>query len=96
MPQDGLNPIVQKMIDAGESEDNIATVIKHYKAQAPRTDVKPIDPNITQVDFYYRIQDRLAQRPTFGHDRRDMAARLLVGRLHSNCQGQSFCSGKMW
>jgi len=34
VPQDGLNPIVQKMIDAGESEENIATVIKHYKAQA--------------------------------------------------------------
>lgn len=41
MPQDALNPIVQKMIDAGESEDNIATVIKHYKAT---TDFGPATP----------------------------------------------------
>lgn len=34
MPQEGLNPIVQRMIDAGESEENIATVIQHYKGQA--------------------------------------------------------------
>lgn len=32
---DQLQGIVQKMIDAGESEDNIATVIQHFKTQAP-------------------------------------------------------------
>jgi hypothetical protein len=32
---DQLQSIVQRMVAAGESEDNIATVIKHYKTQAP-------------------------------------------------------------
>lgn len=32
---DQLQGIVQRMIDAGESEDNIATVIQHFKSQAP-------------------------------------------------------------
>lgn len=30
-----LNAIVQRMIEAGESEDNIGTVIKHFKSQTP-------------------------------------------------------------
>lgn len=34
MDQTGLNPVVQRMIDAGESEENIATVIQHYTAQS--------------------------------------------------------------
>lgn len=34
MPADALHPVVQKMIDAGESEENIATVIQHYKTAA--------------------------------------------------------------
>src|SRR5262245_16971057 len=32
---DQLQSIVQRMIDAGENEENIATVIQHFKAQAP-------------------------------------------------------------
>ena len=35
---DELQPIVQRMIDAGESEENIATVIQHFKAQEPHLD----------------------------------------------------------
>lgn len=31
---DELQPVVQRMIDAGESEENIATVIQHYKSRA--------------------------------------------------------------
>lgn len=34
---DQLQPIVQKMIDAGESEENIATVIQHFKGGPPPT-----------------------------------------------------------
>lgn len=35
MAQDDLKGIVQRMLDAGESEENIATVIQHYKANTP-------------------------------------------------------------
>lgn len=35
MAANDLQTIVQRMIDAGESEDNIATVIQHFKAQTP-------------------------------------------------------------
>lgn len=42
MSQDGLQPIVQRMIDAGESEENIATVIRHHAAQAPAAPSTPV------------------------------------------------------
>lgn len=46
MPQDpGLQQIVQRMIDAGESEENIATVIKGY--QAPKA--KSLIENVSDV-----------------------------------------------
>ncbi len=44
MADDPLKAIVQKMIDAGESEDNIATVIKGYKS-----DYKPADMSFHQA-----------------------------------------------
>lgn len=34
MPQDELRGIVQRMIEAGEPEENIATVIQHFSAQS--------------------------------------------------------------
>src|SRR6185369_16636759 len=34
---DDLQAIVQRMIDAGESEGNIASVIQHFRAQTPRS-----------------------------------------------------------
>lgn len=34
---DDLQTIVQRMIDAGESEDNIATVIQHFQSHTPST-----------------------------------------------------------
>lgn len=38
MADSNLNAIVQRMIDAGESEDNIATVIRGYKPQQAQPD----------------------------------------------------------
>lgn len=40
MPQQ-LEQIVQRMIDAGESEENIATVIRSYGSQAPQSEQAP-------------------------------------------------------
>lgn len=37
MPQDDLRSIVQRMIDAGESEENIAAVIQRFDSQKPQT-----------------------------------------------------------
>lgn len=41
---DPLQSIVQRMIDAGESEENIATVIRHYKTAQPPEPEKPSHP----------------------------------------------------
>lgn len=41
MPDPAQTAIVQKMIDAGESEDNIATVIQHFAKSAPRVGSGP-------------------------------------------------------
>lgn len=46
---DQLQDIVQRMVAAGESEDNIATVIKHYQTQAPAAAESP------KADFTTRL-----------------------------------------
>jgi hypothetical protein len=47
MAGDQLEAIVQRMIDAGESEDNIATVIQHFKATTPPPAPAPLAPRET-------------------------------------------------
>lgn len=62
MPQEALNPIVQRMIDAGESEDNIATVIRHYKAQASvPTAVSPSEPGTFMGGAAQSIRDTMSK-----------------------------------
>lgn len=42
MAQDDLHGIVQRMIDAGESEENIATVIQHFSGPTASPTMKPV------------------------------------------------------
>lgn len=46
---DGLETIVQRMVDAGEPEENIATVIQHFKAQAPSVARPTLDPSLSRL-----------------------------------------------
>jgi hypothetical protein len=65
---DALNPVVQKMIDAGESEENIATVIKHYKAQAAPSTVSPTETGDYWTAFGKSLKDDAGRAMTrIGH-----------------------------
>lgn len=50
MADPDLQTVVQRMIDAGEPEENIATVIQHYKSQAPPPAVAPKPSDLHRVD----------------------------------------------
>lgn len=58
---DNLEAIVQRMIDAGESEDNIATVIQSY--QTPQTPEPPADdmPGLAGAPSFLRAIGRVAK-----------------------------------
>jgi hypothetical protein len=46
---DALDGIIQRMYDAGESEDDIAAVIKDYKKNPPR----PVQESIAEPDTFF-------------------------------------------
>lgn len=60
MPQD-LNGIVQRMIDAGESEENIATVIQHFKTTSGPTPVSPDEPGTYAGGFMKSVKQTAAE-----------------------------------
>jgi hypothetical protein len=60
---DPLETVVQKMIAAGEPEQNIATVIQHYKAQAAKapTPVSNDEPGTFYGGFVKSIKDQAGE-----------------------------------
>ena len=49
---DDMTAVVQRMIDAGESEENIATVIQHYKSSSPTgPSSSPLTPRAGENDL---------------------------------------------
>jgi hypothetical protein len=62
MADDQLTPIVQKMIDAGESEENIATVIQHFKTQTPQLSaVSNEEPGTFTGGFVKSLKDQVGE-----------------------------------
>lgn len=56
---DELKPLVQRMIDAGESEENIATVIKHFGQQPPQLSaVSNEEPGTFAGGFVQSLKDQ--------------------------------------
>jgi len=57
MPQQDLQSIVQRMVEAGESEDNIALVIQHYKTSA-------VEPKIPELNVERHPPIEEPERPS--------------------------------
>jgi hypothetical protein len=79
---DDLQTIVQRMINAGESEANIATVIQHFKAQqsaAPATDVRsrPLLTGLTDAGAARQFSDPSAMQDL--NAAKDTAANAGIG-----------------
>jgi hypothetical protein len=78
---DQLQSIVQRMVAAGESEDNIATVIKHYKPQAAPQAAAPEQPkgDLGRFGGYKRIGDAVIGAGKAALDNPVKAGALLGG-----------------